>query len=101
MLEKMKRAGGQTIQPSNLNGRDGEAARVAVRPNKCPTTGSPRAPPHLLQKKPQCNRLSHGVTEHYYTRDKLCTKDPEYFCLHNREVPALPRIRRHGDQRHG
>ena len=101
MLEKIKRAGGRTIWPSNQNGRDGKPARVAGQPNKQPATGSPRAPPHLLQKNPQRNRLSRGVTEHYYTRDKLCTKDPGYFCLHNGEVPTLPCVRRHGDQRHG
>ena len=52
MLEKIKRAGGRTIRPSNQNGRDGKPARVAGQPNKRPAMGSLRVPPYLLYKNP-------------------------------------------------
>ena len=77
----MKRANGQTVRPSNLKGCDGEPACVAGRPNKRPTTRSPRAPLHLLQK-------TLSITD--YHAASLSTITPETsFALRTSDVSAF------------
>ena len=82
MLEKIKRAGGRTIWPSNQNGRDGKPARVAGQPNKQPATGSPCAPVTFYKKTLSVTDY-HAASLSTITPDKLCTKNPGIFDKHS------------------
>ena len=69
------------IRPSNLNDRDGEPARVAGRPNKRSTMGSPRVPRTFCRK-------TLSVTD--YHAASLSTITPETsFALRTLDVTAF------------